>query len=75
MLFKKEICITRDISYCNTVVEELNSKGISTFVSTNSFTNLGRYHGIPFNKADYSYEYRINVSWRDYKSAKRVLGL
>ena len=73
MFVKKEVCITRDLDRCDAVRKLLSDAGIESFVRTNSMTNPGRNHGVPFAHASAAYEYRIYVRRKDYEAAKSVL--
>ena len=73
MFGKKEVCITRALNRCDTVRKMLSDVGIESFVRTNSMTNPGRNHGVPFIDASAAYEYRIYVRRKDYNVAKSVL--
>lgn len=75
MFFRKEVAITRDVKRCDEIRQRLSAVGIESFVTVNSPTNPGRYHGVPFAKAENSYEYRIYVRRKDGDRACAVLGI
>lgn len=73
MLFKKEIRVTRDFNELNRIRESLAKNGIATSVITNTPTNPGRYHGMPFIKSSAAYQYHIYVAKKDVEKAKQIL--
>ncbi|MBQ7836273.1 MAG: hypothetical protein IJ389_03375 [Clostridia bacterium] len=73
MFFNREIAVTRDLERCNFIREQLANANIESFVVTNTPTNSGRHHGVPFSKSEYSYEYHVFVKRKNYAEAKKVL--
>ncbi len=74
MLFKKELCITRDLKMYNAIASKLTENGIKYTSISNLPANTGRYHGVPFVKSEFAYEYKIFVSRKDYEYAKHLIG-
>lgn len=65
-----EVLLTRDLTTLNKFTENLSKNGIEYKIATNSMTNPGRTHGIPWIRAEYAYEYRVYISRKDYKERK-----
>lgn len=74
-ILKKEIRITRELDECNKIKALLSEHNINAFIITNTITNTGRYHGIPFIDAAYAYEYHIFVNRKEGKRALELLRL
>lgn len=70
---RKEIKITRDLYYCNTICNALANRKIEYYIRTNSITNPGRSHGVPFISSDFAFEYRIYVKKRDFELALEII--
>lgn len=73
MLFKKELCITRDAKYYGELTDRLSKSGIKYYFGTSLPATTGRYHGAPFIKSEAAYEYKIYVKRKDYDRAKELL--
>lgn len=74
-IFKKEVRITRNLDEYNKIRALLSEHDIETFCKTNTITNPGRHHGIPFIDMSAAYEYHIFVNRKDGKQALEVLHL
>lgn len=74
-ILKKEIRVTRNLDECNRIRALLSKYDIETFVITNTITNPGRHHGIPFINISATYEYHIFVNRKEGKRALDVLHL
>lgn len=70
---RRELYITRRLPDLNRVLECLSTNSIQYMTKTNTITNPGRSHGVPFIGADYTYEYRVYVHKNDYDKAKQAV--
>ncbi|MGF6376687.1 hypothetical protein M2140_001764 [Clostridiales Family XIII bacterium PM5-7] len=73
MLFKKEIRVTRNLGECNEIRNLLSKNGIKTSVTTNTITNPGRHHGVPFIDSSAAYQCCIFVDKRDEEKALSIV--
>lgn len=67
---RREYFITRRLDELNICKNQLEKKNIKYKVVTNSITNTGRNHGIPFIDSNSAYEYRVYISKKDYNQMK-----
>ncbi len=74
-ILKKEIYVTRDIDKCYKIRALLSEYNIKSVVITNTITNPGRHHGIPFIDMSAAYEYHIFVNKKEGKRALELLHL
>lgn len=74
MLFRKEILITRELDQVNHIKDILAENDVKYYVTTNSITNPGRHHGVPFINSSAAFQYRVFVKRKDYDLARRLLG-
>ena len=75
MLFKKELITTRDNDQYWKVKNMLTANNIECFTVTNTPTNPGRHHGMPFIDTSSAYQYHIFVKRKDFETAKKILNL
>lgn len=75
MFFKREVLVTRDLNKCNCIRDILSQNNIDHLVRTNTITNPGRHHGVPFIDMSAAYEYHIFVKRKDFFNAKTILKL
>ena len=61
MLFRKEILITRELDQVNHIKDILAENGVKYYVTTNSITNPGRHHGVPFINSSAAFQYRVFI--------------
>ncbi len=72
LLNRYELLLTRDLKVLNDTLCKLQSKNIDYKVVTNSLTNPGRSHGIPFINSDSAYEYRVYINKKDKLKIERI---
>ena len=58
MLFRKEILIARELDQVNHIKDILAENDVKYYVTTNSITNAGRHHGVPFINSSAALQYR-----------------
>lgn len=74
-ILKKEIRVTRNLDECNKIRALLSQYNIKSFIITNTITNPGRHHGIPFINMENAYEYHIFVIRKEEQKALEALRL
>ena len=70
---RRELYLTRNQSDLTRVLGRLTANNVQYVTKTNTITNTGRSHGVPFINADYAYEYRVYVYKADYVKAKHII--
>ena len=72
---RRELYLTRSQSDLTRVLGCLTANNLQYRTKTNTITNSGRSHGIPFINADHAYEYRVYVYKADWEKAQYVISV
>ena len=71
---RKELAITFDLNVLQKMKDTLANNHIKYITRSSSLNQLGRSHGIPGIRYEFTFEYKIYVHRKDFEKAKFLLG-